>query len=144
MGLIMRKKEKTIRFTVSLPERLLGELDKRVAKKKYTSRSEFVRDLIRTEVVEDKWHDVGEEVVGVLTIGYDHHQRLLTQKLVDIQHNRFVNVLCSTHVHLDHDNCLEAIILQGKPVEIERIQTRIAALRGVKFARLSRASRLNV
>lgn len=140
----MKKTEKTIRFTVSLPDRLLGELDKRVSKRKYTSRSEYVRDLIRADMLEDKWRDTSEEVVGVLTIGYDHHQRLLTQKLVDIQHNRFVNVLCATHVHLDHDNCLEAIILQGKPAEIERIQAKIAALRGVKFARLSRAGRLQV
>lgn len=135
----MTKREQTIRFTVSLSERLLGELDKRVSKRKYASRSECVRDLIRAEMVDEKWRDAREEVVGVLTIGYDHHQRLLTQKLVDIQHNRFVNVLCATHVHLDHDNCLEAIILTGKPAEIERIQTRIAALRGVKFAKLSRA-----
>jgi CopG family nickel-responsive transcriptional regulator len=139
MGLIMTKREQTIRFTVSLSEQLLGELDKRVSKRKYASRSECVRDLIRAEMVEEKWRDAREEVVGVLTIGYDHNQRLLTQKLVDIQHNRFVNVLCATHVHLDHDNCLEAIILTGKPAEIERIQTRIAALRGVKFAKLSRA-----
>jgi CopG family nickel-responsive transcriptional regulator len=149
MGLIMAKKEQTIRFTVSLHEPLLDRLDKQVAKKGYASRSECVRDLIRDEMIEDKWRDahdgvVGEDVVGVLTIGYDHHQRKLTEKLVDIQHNRYVNVLCATHVHLDHDNCLEAIILRGKPAEIEKIQTQIGALRGVKFARLSRASRLDV
>lgn len=140
----MGRKEQTIRFTVSLPERLLDQLDARVESKGYDSRSECVRDLIRDNLVEEKWQSAGEDVVGVLTIGYDHHQRHLTQKLVDIQHNRYVNVLCATHVHLDHDNCLEAIILQGKPAEIERITTRIAALRGVKFARLSRAGRLDV
>lgn len=136
----MAKKEKTIRFTVSLPERLLTELDRRVTRKGYTSRSECVRDLIREERVEDDWRDSRKDVVGVLTIGYDHHQRQLTQKLVDIQHNRYVNVLCATHVHLDHDNCLEAIIIQGKPLEIEKIQAQIGALRGVKFARLSKST----
>ena len=140
----MARNERTIRFTVSLPERLLAELDRRVSKNGYASRSECVRDLIREDVVEEKWRDAREDVVGVLTIAYDHHQRQLTEKLIDIQHNRYVNVLCATHVHLDHDNCLEAIIIQGKPNEIERITSKIAALRGVKFARLSRASRLDV
>jgi CopG family nickel-responsive transcriptional regulator len=140
----MSRREQTIRFTVSLSERLLEELDARVERRGYASRSECVRDLIRDQMVEEKWRDARQDVVGVLTIGYDHHQRHLTQKLVDIQHNRFVNVLCATHVHLDHDNCLEAIIIQGKPAEIEKITTRIAALRGVKFARLARASRLDV
>jgi CopG family nickel-responsive transcriptional regulator len=144
MGLTMTKTEQAIGFTVSLPPRLLGELDRRVEGKGYASRSECVRDLIRDSMVEDKWRDSRENVVGVLTIGYDHHQRQLTQKLVDIQHNLYVNVLCATHVHLDHDNCLEAIILQGKPAEIEKIQAKIGALRGVKFAKLSRASRLDV
>jgi CopG family nickel-responsive transcriptional regulator len=144
MGLIMPKRESTIRFTVSLPETLLDVLDERVETRGYASRSECVRDLIRDQMVEEKWGNAREEVVGVLTIGYDHHQRQLTQKLVDIQHNRYVNVLCATHVHLDHDNCLEAIIIQGKPNEIEKITSQIAALRGVKFARLSRASRLEV
>jgi CopG family nickel-responsive transcriptional regulator len=140
----MARKERTIRFTVSLPERLLAELDRRVSRHGYPSRSECVRDLIREDVVEEKWRDAREDVVGVLTIAYDHHQRQLAQKLIDIQHNRLVNVLCATHVHLDHDNCLEAIIIQGKPNEIEKITSQIAALRGVKFARLSRASRLDV
>lgn len=140
----MSKNEQAIRFTVSLPPRLLDALDRRVEGKGYASRSECVRDLIREGVVEDKWHDSRENVVGVLTIGYDHHQRQLTQKIIDVQHSRYVNVLCTTHVHLDHDNCLEAIILQGKPAEIEKIQAQIGALRGVKFAKLSRAGRLDV
>jgi CopG family nickel-responsive transcriptional regulator len=140
----MAKKEETIRFTVSLPGRLLEELDRQATQKGYQSRSECVRDLIRDRMVEDKWRTAGEEVVGVLTIGYDHHQRGLTQKIVDIQHDHHVNILCATHVHLDHDNCLEAIIIRGEPGDIEAIQARIGALRGVKFSRLSRAGKLDV
>ena len=129
-----------IRFTVSLPSGLLKELDKRVGKKKYASRSEFVRDLIREQIVERKWADSDEEVFAVLTIGYDHHQRGLTQKIVDAQHSTFVNILCSTHVHLDHHHCLEAIIIKGRPRDIEKIRIRIGGIRGVEFAKLSRAS----
>jgi len=139
----MAKKEETHRFTVSLPGRLLAALDGRVAARGYESRSECVRDLIREHMVEDKWSTADEEVVGVVTIGYDHHQRGLTQRIVDIQHDHHVNVLCATHVHLDHDHCLEAIIVRGRPAEIEAIQSRIGALRGVHFARLSRAGALD-
>jgi CopG family nickel-responsive transcriptional regulator len=140
----MPKHDDTIRFTVSLPSALLRELDKRVGGKAYASRSEFVRDLIREQIVETKWSASDEEVFGVLTIGYDHHQRGLTQKIVDAQHSTYVNILCSTHVHLDHHHCLEAIIIKGRPREIEKIRMRIGGIRGVEFAKLSRASTVGV
>jgi CopG family nickel-responsive transcriptional regulator len=136
----MAKPDDTIRFTVSLPSGLLKQLDKRVGKKGYASRSEFVRDLIREQIVETKWTESDEDVFGVLTIGYDHHQRGLTQKIVDAQHSAYVNILCSTHVHLDHHHCLEAIIIKGRPRDIESIRMRIGGIRGVEFAKLSKAS----
>ncbi len=140
----MKKAGNTIRFTVSLPDTLLKELDRRVVGRGYASRSEFVRDLIREKIVEDKWSDDAEEVIGVLSITYDHHQRELAEKLVHTQHSRYVNILCSTHVHLDHDNCLETIIIKGRPFEIEKISIEIAGLRGVRFSRLTRTSRVDV
>jgi CopG family nickel-responsive transcriptional regulator len=134
----------TIRFTVSLPAGLLRELDKRVGKRGYASRSELVRDLIREQIVETKWERSEGAVFGVLTISYDHHERGLTQRIVDAQHSAFVNILCTTHVHLGHHHCLEAIIIKGKPREIEKIRTRIGGIRGVKFAKLSRASTVDI
>jgi CopG family nickel-responsive transcriptional regulator len=136
--------ESTIRFTVSLPGALLAELDRRAEAKGYPSRSELVRDLIREKMVEERWMDDSQEVVGVLTISYDHHQRELTNRILDIQHNQYVHILCSTHVHLDHHSCLETIILCGRPPEIERISNEIGALRGVRFAELTRASKVEV
>jgi CopG family nickel-responsive transcriptional regulator len=129
----MADKGDTARFTVSLPKELLGELDARLGKRGYASRSEFVRDLIRDKIVDDKWQDPKTEVVGVLTISYDHHQPGLTGRLLEVQHNRY-------HVHLDHHNCLETIIIKGKPRQIEQIATRIGGLRGVRLARLTKAS----
>jgi CopG family nickel-responsive transcriptional regulator len=140
----MEKARNTIRFTVSLPVTLLKELDKRVVGRGYSSRSEFVRDLIREKIVEDKWSDDAEEVVGVLSITYDHHQRELAERLVHTQHSRYVNILCSTHVHLDHDNCLETIIIKGRPSEIEKISIEIAGLRGVRFSKLTRTARVDM
>jgi CopG family nickel-responsive transcriptional regulator len=139
----MANKKDTIRFSVSLPGNLLRQLDKRVIGKGYASRSEFVRDLIREKMVEDKWRNTRQNVVGVLSISYDHHERNLARKIMEAQHNRYVNVLCSTHVHLDHDNCLETIIIKGTPPEIEKLSIRIAGLKGVKFAKLTRASKVD-
>jgi CopG family nickel-responsive transcriptional regulator len=128
------------RISVSLPDPLLTELDRRVIGRGYASRSEFIRDLIRERMVEDKWEGDAETVVGVLTIAYDHHQRDLAQKLVDLQHSEYIHILCSTHVHLDRENCLESIIIRGRPREIERIAIRSGGLKGVRFAKLTRAS----
>lgn len=136
--------ERVDRFSISLPEPLLAELDRRVIGQGYASRSEFVRDLIRERMVEDKWATESATVVGVLTISYDHHQRGLTEKIIDIQHRQHVNILCSTHVHLDDDHCLETIIIQGRPAEIERLALQCGGLRGVRFAKLTRASRVEL
>jgi CopG family nickel-responsive transcriptional regulator len=136
----MAKHENVTRFSVSLPDSLLNELDHRVIRRGYASRSEFVRDLIRERMVEDKWMKDTEKVVGVLTISYDHHQRGLIQKIVDLHHSQYINILCTTHVHLDRDNCLETIIIKGRPREIERIAVKSGGLRGVRFAKLTRAS----
>jgi CopG family nickel-responsive transcriptional regulator len=80
----MPKVEETIRFTVSLPRPPLDELDRRLVARGYASRSELVRDLIRARMVEDAWAEGEEEVAGVLTIVYDHHQRDLSQQIVDV------------------------------------------------------------
>ncbi|WP_457638829.1 nickel-responsive transcriptional regulator NikR [Persephonella sp.] len=133
-----------VRLSITLPEELLQLLDEKVISKGYASRSEFIRDLIRETLIEDKWSSSEEEVVGVLTVIYDHHQRELTQKMIDIQHSRYVNIMCTTHVHLDHHNCLETIIIKGKPSEIENISVKIAGLKGVKFAKLTKASKLEI
>jgi CopG family nickel-responsive transcriptional regulator len=140
----MAKEGHLSRFSVSLPDSLLAEMDRRVIRRGYASRSEFIRDLIRERMVEDKWEAGRRGVVGVLTISYDHRQRDLTQKIVDLQHSQYINILCSTHVHLDRDNCLEIIIIKGRPQEIERIAIKSGGLRGVRFAKLTRASSVEI
>ncbi len=138
----MTKTDETIRFSVSLPRPFLEELDRRVVGRGYASRSELVRDLIRERMVEETWERGDEEVAGVLTIVYDHHQRELTQHILDIQHRQYVHVVATTHVHMDHHNCLETIIIRGRPNEIERLSREIGGLRGVRFSKLTRAARV--
>ncbi|QIK38272.1 nickel-responsive transcriptional regulator NikR [Caldichromatium japonicum] len=135
--------EPTIRFSVSLPKSLLDALDERVIDKGYASRSELVRDLIRERLIESIWEDGETEVAGVLTLVYDHHDRTLTQRILDIQHRDYVHVVATTHVHLDHHNCLETIILYGKPAQIAHLSAELSGLRGVRFAKLTRAARLD-
>lgn len=126
------------RFTVSLPAPLLEELDSRIVDRGYDSRSELVRDLIRKEMVRDAWAEGGREMVGVLALCYDHHRSGLVDKLHAIQHRRFVHVLCTQHVHVDHHTCLETIVLRGRPDEIERMALEIGGQKGVTFAELTR------
>jgi len=140
----MSERKDLARVTVSLPEGLLRELDARFLDQGYASRSELVRDLIRERLVEERWARGDQEVLGVLTISYDHHQKGLAERLTDVQHDALVNVLCSTHVHIDHHHCLEIIIVRGRPKEIEQIATRIGGLKGVRFAKLTRASTVDL
>ena len=136
----MKSGEETIRFSVSLPAVMLAELDERFTAQGYASRSELVRDMIRAQLVEEVWSSGSDEVVGVLTIGYDHHQKGLADRLHAIQHNKYLHILCTTHVHLDHDHCLETIIIRGLPDEISMMSGQIGGLKGVKFAKLSRTA----
>ncbi|MGP1450043.1 MAG: nickel-responsive transcriptional regulator NikR [Wolinella sp.] len=132
--------EKIIRFSVSLPENLLTELDSRVVNGSYSSRSELVRDLIREKIVDDTWEAGEGEVVGVLTIVYDHHQRELAQRMIQIQHDSLAKILCTTHVHIDHHNCIETILFRGLAHDIEVLAGEIGGLRGVQFAKLTKAT----
>ncbi|KFZ38475.1 nickel responsive regulator [Shewanella mangrovi] len=127
------------RFTVSLPQSLFEEIETDIASRGYQSRSEYIRDLFRDRIVDKQWNDSVEDVVGVLTLIFDHHQRGLSEKLIEIQHNHLVHILCSTHVHIDHHRCLETIILKGQAKEVNHLVNQIAALKGVNVARLSRA-----
>lgn len=131
--------DETIRFTVSLPKSLFDEMEVDLTNKGYGSRSEYIRDLYRARLIDQQWDNSKQDVVGVLTLVFDHHQRGLAEKLIEIQHNHLIQVLCSTHVHIDHHNCLETIIIKGNPSCVNSLVNQISVLKGVKSARLSRA-----
>ncbi len=124
------------RFGVSMDSRLLSAFDDRIQAAGYTNRSEALRDMVRDYLVEHEWRS-DEDVVGTVTLVYDHHKRELEQRLVEMQHDHTDAVICSTHVHLDHDHCLEVIILRGKAREIRAIAERLVGTKGVKHGRLT-------
>ena len=132
--------EKIIRFSVSLPEKLLEELDKKVDAQGYASRSEFTRDLIREKIVKDDWQDDGSDVIGVLTMIYTHHQNELVQKILEIQHDADIKIMCNTHVHVNHENCLETVMVSGKVSKIKDFALKIGGLTGVMFSKLVESS----
>jgi len=125
------------RVGVSLEKELLTVFDKLIAEDGYTNRSEAVRDLIRERLSRKQLSNPSAHAVAGVFLIYDHHETKLPQKLVDIQHNHLLEVIASTHVHLDHHNCLEVIILKGKVKEIEKLGNNIASLKGVKLSRMN-------
>jgi len=129
-----------IRFSVSLPEKLLVELDKKVNEQGYASRSEYTRDLIRERIVKDSWKEDNTQVIGVLTMIYTHNQNDLVDRILTIQHDAKIKIMCNTHVHVDHDNCLETIMVEGAVSEIKDFAQKIGGLKGVKFSKLVEAA----
>lgn len=120
-----------IRFGVSLEKELLDHFDRRLKAKSYTNRSEAIRDLIREDLVEVEWQE-DKEVAGAITLVYDHHKRDLLNRLMDVQHDHHTNILSTSHIHLDHHNCLEIIVTQGTPVNIKNLFEKLKALKGIK------------
>jgi CopG family nickel-responsive transcriptional regulator len=123
------------RIGVSLERDLLKWFDRAISKKNYDNRSEAIRDLIRDQMVAEEI-DKDEVVVGSLTVVYDHHRPNLTEKIVETQHRARGKVLAATHVHLDHHNCLEVIIMKGRSGDLKDLANRILSLRGVKHGQL--------
>jgi len=129
-----------VRFSVSLEKPLLNRLERLVERSLYTNRSEFIRDLIRQRLVEQEWTDKRQEVVGTITLLYDHHARKLADKLIDIQHEHHDHIMASTHVHLTHDLCAEMIMVRGGARRVRQIVDRLRQQRGVLHATLSMSS----
>jgi CopG family nickel-responsive transcriptional regulator len=125
-----------IRFGVSLDSELLKKFDSLIRKAKYTNRSEAIRDLIRENLVKEEWN-AGGEVAGAVTIVYDHHQRELVGRLMDIQHDYGEIIISAQHVHLDHHNCLEVIIVKGETEMVKNLFECLRSCRGVKHGAFS-------
>lgn len=122
-----------VRFSVAMPEGLLMRFDELVARRGVAkNRSEMVRDLVREALVEDEVELIGTEVMGTLTIVYDHHASDLQETLHHIQHSNLGMIVSTTHVHLDERNCLEAIIMRGESFSVREVADRILGTKGVK------------
>ena len=125
------------RVGISLDKKLLSMFDKLIASQGYSSRSEAIRDLIRNRLSQQRLAKPTTQAVAGIFLIYDHHSTKLSGRLTDLQHSHLLQVIASTHVHLDHHNCLEVIILKGKVKEIEKLSDNITCLKGVKLSRMN-------
>jgi CopG family nickel-responsive transcriptional regulator len=125
------------RIGVAIDSELLKKFDDLIARRGYTNRSEAFRDMIREELVEKAWGEPDRKVVGTVSIVYDHHVRLLSERLTDLQHEHYHQILSTLHVHLDHNHCLEVLVVRGKASEVRKIADHLISAKGVKHGRLT-------
>ena len=130
------KKELVSRFSVSLPPRLLKQFDAMTGEKGYAKRSQAVADMIRDKLVEHQQQFSSADIAGTITLVYDHHQSHVQASLTEIQHEHHEVIISTVHVHLDHHNCLEVLIVHGKSAEVEQFADRLMGLKGVQHGRL--------
>jgi CopG family nickel-responsive transcriptional regulator len=124
-----------VRFGVAMDADLLGRFDEHLAKRGYATRSEALRDLVRAALAAA--HVAGGGMAAAtLTVVYDHHVRELTERLTEMQHELGERVVSTLHVHLDHDHCLEVIVLRGPAEQLQSAADRILATKGVEHGKL--------
>ena len=128
---------KLTRFGVALDEELLEPFDALCAVKGYSNRSEAIRDLIRKALVAEEWHQADGQGAGTLTLVYDHHKNDLARRLTQMQHDEHDIIIATLHVHLDHHNCLEVLILKGEAARVRALADKLISCKGVKHGTFS-------
>lgn len=124
------------RIGVALDSDLLERFDELISRIGYTNRSEAFRDLIRDRLVAEQTRKPSAPVVGTVTLIYDHHAYGVTEKLTELQHANHELVVSTSHAHLDHNSCLEVLIVHGKSKQVEEFAGRLIGLKGVQHGRL--------
>jgi CopG family nickel-responsive transcriptional regulator len=127
---------KVVRFGVSIKKKLFDAFEEFMRKKGYAKRSKAIRDLMRNAILEEAWKDKEGIITATVVIVYNHKMPLLTDKIVDIQHNYLKEVLFSSHVHINEINCMEITVLRGEVKRIYSFSKEFSKLRGVKFVKI--------
>lgn len=128
------------RTGIAMDSDLLARFDRFILKQGYTNRSEAFRDLVRDRLITAAVEDPEVSVVGSITLIYDHHSRLLPDKLTKLQHDHHNLVIATTHAHLDHDTCLEVIVVRGKSRQVQKLADLLIGAKGVHHGRLVMSS----
>jgi CopG family nickel-responsive transcriptional regulator len=131
------KQEHASRFSISLPPKLLKQFDAMTGEKGYAKRSQAIADMIRDKLVEHRQGMGNEEIAGTITLVYDHHKTHVQSALTDIQHDHHEVIISAIHVHLDHHNCLEVLVVRGKSGIVKKIADELIAAKGVKHGKLT-------
>ena len=127
---------KITRISISIEEDVIDRFDEMVQQQGFPTRSEAVKHLIRSALVQQQWEE-GAVIAGVITLIYDHHKSHLMQQIVEAQHDFGDLVICSQHAHLDHNHCMENIIVRGPVEKIQKLHHALSAIKGMKHTVLS-------
>uniref|UniRef100_A0A7V0Z4V4 Putative nickel-responsive regulator n=1 Tax=candidate division WOR-3 bacterium TaxID=2052148 RepID=A0A7V0Z4V4_UNCW3 len=129
-----------VRFGVSMSKKLLVDFDRLIAEKGYKNRSEAIRKLIREKLVQKEWESSKEEIVATITMVYSHEVRELTERLTEMQHKYYKQIISAMHIHLDEHNCLEMLAIRGRADEVKKIADRLLSTKGIKHGQLTTTS----
>ena len=130
---------KVERITISVEAHLLAKFENYLSVNGYPTRSEAIKSLMRQALIEQEWQQ-DTDVAGTISLVYDHHKRGTMEKLVDVQHDFGSLIVCSQHVHLDHHNCMEVLVVRGRAAEILDILAKLKAVKGIKHSALMMAT----
>jgi CopG family nickel-responsive transcriptional regulator len=125
-----------VRFSVSLEADLLSHFDRYCKEGKFATRSEAIRQLLRETLTAHAWESDARDAAATLTLVYDHHRTRLTERLLDLQHRHTDMVISTMHVHLDHHNCLEVIVLRGPAGTLQKMASELRGLKGIQSGQL--------
>jgi CopG family transcriptional regulator, nickel-responsive regulator len=129
-------KEQVSRIGVSLPPDLLKQFDRFIEEKGYETRSKAIADLMRETLLRDQWETENVEVIGAVTLVYDHHTRGLSDKLTEIQHSDHSHIVATTHIHIDHHRCLEIVVMRGEVGLVRELGEKMISTRGVLHGKI--------
>src|SRR5262249_51166587 len=121
---------------MTLEPELLAEFDRYCEQGQFVTRSEAIRQLLREKLTVTAWESGAEDAVATLTLVYDHHRTHLTEKLLELQHEHCDCIISSMHVHLDHDTCLEVIVLRGRSSQLQQLASALRGLKGIHSGNL--------
>ena len=125
-----------VRFSVSLEADLLKQFDRYCKEGKFATRSEAIRQLLRESLTAHAWESDAQDAAATLTIVYDHHRTHLADWLLELQHRHTDMVVSTMHVHLDHHNCLEVIVLRGRAGALQKVASELRGLKGIHKGQL--------
>ena len=124
--------EKLIRFGITVPENVLKEFDQRMQQSGKDNRSDAIRSLMRRYITDERWQEDDGEVYGTVTMMYDHHGPCISKDLTALQHDYGEIIVCTTHVHVTHETCLECIVLRGNASMIRNFVEAMEKIKGLK------------
>lgn len=130
---------KLVRLSFTIEEALMKKMERLLKRTHFKNRSEFIRDLIRSRLVEGEW-EKDAQAIGTVTLVYNHDTRRLSDKLTSLQHQHHNAVLATTHVHLDHHLCAEMIMVKGRAHTIQELASLLGQQKGVLHSSLSMSS----